>query len=268
MILISSTAVLPLVNGRHRNRALAAARRAPAIQLAPEGRTYQDIADELGYANRGTVHHIVHQALHVTASDAVKNHQQLELARLDALQVALWDQAMAGDVDAARGTRGTRDTRGTRHDPWRGSGSSGLPRKSSNWAAGPRRRWSSRLRTGKHLDCESLPLHAMLHASALGLLVEHMNLNDQFRCGGSEIYVDWVLRLLGLVPGGPVKWAGDDGFSVSVVDTPQELEHLLASRQGDGYSARMAAGYCWPWSNPTDDGSLVPGVVIDAWSHP
>ena len=106
------------------------------------------------------------------------------------------------------------------------------------------------------------------HASALGLQVEHINLNDQFRCGGSEIYVDWVLRLLGLVPGGPVKWAGDDGFTVSVVDTPQELEHLLADREGDGYSARMAAGYCWPWSNPTADGSLVPDVVIDGWSHP
>ena len=106
------------------------------------------------------------------------------------------------------------------------------------------------------------------HASALGLLVEHINLNDQFRCGGSEIYVDWVLRLLGLAPGGPLKWASDDGFTVSVADTPQELEHLLAGRQGDGYSARMAAGYCWPWSNPNADGSLVPDVVIDGWSHP
>ncbi len=106
------------------------------------------------------------------------------------------------------------------------------------------------------------------HAEALGLKVEHINLNDQFRCGGSEVYVDWVLRLLGLKPGGPIEWKGDDGFSVSVADTPEELEHILATRQGDGYSARMAAGYCWPWSDPRPDGSLVNDVEIDGWSQP
>ncbi len=30
----------------------------------------------------------------------------------------------------------------------------------------------------------------------------------------------------------------------------------------------MAAGYCWPWSDPRSDGSLVSDVVIGAWSHP
>jgi hypothetical protein len=106
------------------------------------------------------------------------------------------------------------------------------------------------------------------HAEALGMRVEHVNLNDQFRCGGSEAYVDWVLRLLGLVPGGPVEWKGDDGFTVSVADTPEELEHVLAGREGDGYSARIAAGYCWPWSDPRTDGSLVHDVQIDGWSRP
>jgi hypothetical protein len=106
------------------------------------------------------------------------------------------------------------------------------------------------------------------HAEALGLKVEHINLNDQFRCGGSEVYVDWVLRLLGLKPGGPIAWKGDGGFSVSVADTPEELEHVLAARQDEGYSARMAAGYCWPWSDPRPDGSLVNDVEIDGWSRP
>lgn len=55
---MSVPAAIPLVTGRHRNRALAVARQARAVQLATEGRTYQEIVDELGYANRGTVHHI------------------------------------------------------------------------------------------------------------------------------------------------------------------------------------------------------------------
>ena len=106
------------------------------------------------------------------------------------------------------------------------------------------------------------------HASALGIGLQHISLNDQFRCGGSEIYVKWVLRLLGLAPGGPVPWSGDDGFDVSVAETPEELEHAMSMHEGDGYSARIAAGYCWPWSDPRPDGSLVGDVQIGAWSRP
>jgi hypothetical protein len=106
------------------------------------------------------------------------------------------------------------------------------------------------------------------HAHAVGMRVEHINLNDQFRCGGSELYVDWVLRLLGLKGDGPVAWEGDDGFSVTVVDSPWEMEHLLSGHQADGYSARMAAGYCWPWNDPRKDGTLVADVEIDDWSRP
>lgn len=97
-----SVAALPRVKGRHRNRALAAARRARAIELRAQGRTYEDIARELGYANRGTVCHIVSDALRARTDDAVDTLRLLEAQRLDALQVALWDKAMAGDVHAAR----------------------------------------------------------------------------------------------------------------------------------------------------------------------
>jgi hypothetical protein len=106
------------------------------------------------------------------------------------------------------------------------------------------------------------------HAKKLGLAVQKISLNDQFRCGGSEAYVEWVRRLLGLAPGGPLPWAGDPAFSVQVVETPQEMEHLLQGRLEAGYGARMAAGFCWPWSDPRPDGSLVPDVVIGDWSRP
>ena len=49
-------------------------------------------------------------------------------------------------------------------------------------------------------------------------------------------------------------------FEVQVVDSPAELEAYLAAKLADGYSARMAAGYCWPWSDPRPDGTLVPDV--------
>jgi uncharacterized protein len=106
------------------------------------------------------------------------------------------------------------------------------------------------------------------HARALGLEVHRVDLDAQFRCGGSTLYLQWVLRLLGLEPGGPIAWTGDDAFEVRFADGPAEMERLLSGRLDDGYGARMTAGYCWPWSDPRSDGSLVPDVAIDGWSRP
>jgi hypothetical protein len=106
------------------------------------------------------------------------------------------------------------------------------------------------------------------HARKLGLAVRKISLDDQFRCGGSEAYMEWVRRLLGLAPGGPAPWQGDPAFAVQVADTPQEMEQLLRSKVDKGYGARMAAGFCWPWSSPRPDGSLVPDVVIGDWARP
>jgi len=101
-----------------------------------------------------------------------------------------------------------------------------------------------------------------------GLRVQRIDLDQQFRCGGSEAYVEWVQRLLGLSPGGQIAWQGDDNFAVAAVSTPEMLERLLAAHRDDGFGARMTAGYCWPWSNPLADGSLVHDVVIGDWTHP
>lgn len=112
------------------------------------------------------------------------------------------------------------------------------------------------------------------HAEAAGLEVVHVNLDGQFRCGGSEVYLDWVLRLLGLREGGPIPWTGDaqSPFEVRVADSPEEMEAFLSAKRQErdgkpGYSARMAAGYCWPWSDPVD-GQLVPDVRIGSWARP
>ncbi len=106
------------------------------------------------------------------------------------------------------------------------------------------------------------------HAAGLGLEVHHVNLGEQFRCGGSEAYIDWVVRLLGLAEGGPVEWKEDPTFVLQVADTPEEMEYVLQSKLDDGYSARMSAGYCWPWSNKRDDNTLVDDVEIGGWARP
>jgi DUF2075 family protein len=106
------------------------------------------------------------------------------------------------------------------------------------------------------------------HAVRQGYDVQHISLDEQFRCGGSASYLLWVQRLLGLVDGGPIRWEGDSNFEVRMVDSPEELTHALEVKRSAGYGARMTAGYCWPWSDPLKDGSLVPDVTIGMWSRP
>lgn len=105
-------------------------------------------------------------------------------------------------------------------------------------------------------------------AKSKNLDVRRIRLDGQFRCGGSAEYLDWVQRLLDLTPGGPILWSGDPAFQVDVADSIEELEAALAAKLEAGYGARMAAGYCWPWSDPRRDGTLVPDVTVGPWSRP
>ena len=98
--------------------------------------------------------------------------------------------------------------------------------------------------------------------------IVQIDLNGQFRCMGSETYVQWVERLLGLIEGGPIPWEGDDAFELRTADSPQALEQWLFLKHGQRYTARLAAGYCWPWNDPDPDGHLLDDVQIGSWRRP
>ncbi|WP_339131225.1 DUF2075 domain-containing protein [Streptomyces sp. f51] len=106
-------------------------------------------------------------------------------------------------------------------------------------------------------------------AAKKGLRCRVVPLDSQFRCGGSDAYLRWVVRLLGLAPGGPVEWEPDDKMHLTVVDSPQELETFLEGHRSQGYSARMSAGYCWKWTKKVSPGQALPAdVVIGEWERP
>jgi uncharacterized protein len=106
-------------------------------------------------------------------------------------------------------------------------------------------------------------------AAAKGLPCTVVPLDAQFRCGGSEAYLRWVLRLLGLADGGPVAWEPDGRVRLEVVDTPQELDDFLKDRRAEEYGARMSAGYCWRWTKKISPGQALPAdVVIGDWARP
>jgi orotate phosphoribosyltransferase-like protein len=71
------------------------------VELKTAGYTYAQVAEELGYSSRGTAYNVVGKALREQTSGAVADLRDLENARLDALQLALWDAAMTGDIETA-----------------------------------------------------------------------------------------------------------------------------------------------------------------------
>ncbi|MEU8650735.1 DUF2075 domain-containing protein [Streptomyces sp. NPDC048737] len=106
-------------------------------------------------------------------------------------------------------------------------------------------------------------------AAAQGLDCHVVPLESQFRCGGSDAYLRWVVRLLGLQSGGPVVWEPDDRMHLLVADSAEEMEAFLQARLEQGYGARMSAGYCWPWSPEPKPGDPLPAdVVIGDWARP
>lgn len=101
-----------------------------------------------------------------------------------------------------------------------------------------------------------------------GIEIEHVDLNGEFRLGGSSAFIEWVQLLLGLVPGSPVPWSGDGAFFVDVVGSPAEMEARLRNYLIEGVGARITAGYCWPWSDADRDHGLVKDVRIGDWAKP
>lgn len=104
-------------------------------------------------------------------------------------------------------------------------------------------------------------------AERMGCSIVRIDLDDQFRCGGSRLFERWVLNLLGLEPGGPFSWPGDESFTLDLAESPTEMEGRLRALLDAGYSSRISAGYCWPWSQPKVD-FLFPDIKIGAWERP
>lgn len=83
-------------------RTTATERRKKAVALRIAGATFEQIGDQLGVSTQAA-HKLVTTALEETrriTGEAAEQLRQTELTRLDALQTALWSDAVKGDVQA------------------------------------------------------------------------------------------------------------------------------------------------------------------------
>jgi hypothetical protein len=94
-------------------------------------------------------------------------------------------------------------------------------------------------------------------------------LESQFRCGGSNGYINWIDNTLGIRATANVIRRTDDPYEFKICDSPEALEQLIRLSDLPGQTtARLTAGFCWPWSDPAADGTLVRDVTIGSWTYP
>ncbi len=106
-------------------------------------------------------------------------------------------------------------------------------------------------------------------AEDFGAKVLEYRLSAQFRCGGSDGFIQWVNNTLELERTPTVMWPTDQDFDFRIFPDPQSLDDAIRARHAEGTSARMTAGYCWEWSKTkAPDGGLVKDVVIGDYQRP
>lgn len=101
-----------------------------------------------------------------------------------------------------------------------------------------------------------------------GIRLFECDLVAQFRCNGSDAFINWVNHTLEIDRTANPFWDKDNAYEFKIANSPQELEAMIREKAESGKTARLAAGFCWKWSNPDENGHLLNDVKIGDWHRP
>jgi DUF2075 family protein len=106
-------------------------------------------------------------------------------------------------------------------------------------------------------------------AKKYGAKIYNFELTTQFRCSGSDGYLAWVDNTLGIRDTANRTLTKNEKMELRIFDDIKELyETIRKKNEEKPNSARLVGGYCWPWSDPKPDGTLVEDVVIGDFKMP
>jgi len=83
-------------------------------------------------------------------------------------------------------------------------------------------------------------------AVELGADIQQLSLVSQFRCNGSDQYLSWLDKSLGIQPDEEASILGID-YDFQVFNNPKELHEVIRGHSSGNNKSRMVAGYCWDW---------------------
>lgn len=111
-----------------------------------------------------------------------------------------------------------------------------------------------------------------VRSSVKDIAVCEIELKTQFRCNGSDNYLDWLDQIIYKRKDEVAVRFGSE-YECEICDSPADLERKIRSldlpNDNPGQVARIAAGWCWDWSEyPMANGDLRKDVVIGDWAMP
>jgi len=103
--------------------------------------------------------------------------------------------------------------------------------------------------------------------------IVELELKSQFRCNGSDNYLDWLDEVLYKDSANILTSFDRDEYEFGIFDNPHDLyEKIKSLNKPDAQPkqvSRIAAGYCWKWSTELDsNGDLKKDVVIGDFAMP
>lgn len=89
------------------------------------------------------------------------------------------------------------------------------------------------------------------NAEFYGAKIKQLRLNSQFRCNGSDSYLNWIDNVLEID-----NKSSFDGFEfdydIQILDSPEEVFKIIKEKNTINNKSRMLAGYCWNWKSKKD----------------
>ena len=104
-------------------------------------------------------------------------------------------------------------------------------------------------------------------AGKYGANVREVELWSQFRCNGSDNFIDWLEQIL-YNQNITAKFDPSE-FDFRIFDSPHTLYKEILKKNKGKETARLTAGFCWPWSKELDEnGCLKKEVRIGSFAMP
>ncbi len=100
------------------------------------------------------------------------------------------------------------------------------------------------------------------HADELDSQVFELELTSQFRCSGSDGYLEWLDDLLQIRETAAFEFPEDFSYDFRVFDDPCQMRDEIKKKNEVANKSRLLAGYCWNWIKDGKDDSKVHDITI------
>lgn len=98
-----------------------------------------------------------------------------------------------------------------------------------------------------------------------GARITQLSLSSQFRCNGSDGYLNWIDNLLQIRDTANVRLTRDE-YDFRVFDDPVKMFEAIREKNESNNKSRVVAGYCWDWVSKSDK-SRYDIVIGDRFRH-